>query len=81
MLDLQFDDTGGEMKSPSGMDLGALSWGVKPIQKKCALRAHNFSTTLKQASSCVKYLACIGGGGGGLSDKCTYMYAHLYILL
>ena len=22
-----------------------------------------------------------GGGGGGLSDKCTYMYAHLYILL
>ena len=21
-----------------------------------------------------------GGGGGGLSDKCTYMYAHLYIL-
>ena len=21
------------------------------------------------------------GGGGGLSDKCTYMYAHLYILL
>ena len=20
-------------------------------------------------------------GGGGLSDKCTYMYAHLYILL
>ena len=23
----------------------------------------------------------LAGGGGGLSDKCTYMYAHLYILL
>ena len=22
-----------------------------------------------------------GGGGGGLSDKCTYIYAHLYIFL
>ena len=26
-------------------------------------------------------ITCLTGGGGGLSDKCTYMYAHLYILL
>ena len=39
------------------------------VQEAC------FQVRLKQSG------AGGGGGGGGLSDKCTYMYAHLYILL
>ena len=36
-----------ESNGISGMDLGAPSWGVEPIQKKCVLGAHNFYTSQK----------------------------------
>ena len=40
-----------------------------------------YLSNYKHESLVLKIAQPGGGGGGGLSDKCTYMYAHLYILL
>ena len=40
----------------SGMDLGAPSWGEEPIQKKCALGAHNFSTMVQFENSFTNFV-------------------------
>ena len=51
------------------------------VRDSCVVSVKVLDSQLPKHWKFCQQMGDSAGGGGGLSDKCTYMYAHLYILL